>query len=234
MIYRDRRDAGEVLAQALADARLPGSDEAIVLGLVRGGVPVAYEVASALRLPLDIMVVRKIGAPENPELAMGAAASGGAVVLNSHVVRAFHLGEDKLRQLIEAKKQEIERVEQIFRQGRPSLDFEHRDVILVDDGLATGASMRAAIRAVRPRAKRVTVAVPVGARSTVDDLRREVDQVICAMIPEPLEAVGLFYEDFSPTSEEEVRLLLDEASKRSQLTQLKTEARNHEPDPTSH
>lgn len=234
MIYRDRKDAGKVLAQAVADAHLPDLGEAMVLGLVRGGVPVAYEVATALGLALDIMVVRKIGAPGNPELAMGAAASGDAVVLNPDVVRAYQVSEEKLRHLIEAQTKEIDRIEQMYRQGRPALDFEHRGVILVDDGLATGASMRAAIRAVRPRARRVTVAVPVGARSTSNQLRREVDHVICAMIPEPLEAVGLFYEDFRPTADDEVIGLLADARKRPQLPQPATNRSDPEPGPTPH
>jgi putative phosphoribosyl transferase len=234
MIYRDRKDAGRVLAQAVADAHLSDLADAVVLGLVRGGVPVAYEVATALGLPLDIMVVRKIGAPGNPELAMGAAASGGAVVLNPDVVRAYQIGEEKLRLLIEAQKQEVERIEQMYRQGRPAFDFEHRGVILVDDGLATGASMRAAIRAVRPRARRVIVAVPVGARSTSDELRREVDHVICAMIPEPLEAVGLFYEDFRPTADDHVIALLAEARKRPQPSRPATDESDPEPGPTPH
>jgi putative phosphoribosyl transferase len=234
IIYRDRKDAGKVLAQALADARLPDHDDTVVLGLVRGGVPVAYEVATALGLPLDIMVVRKIGAPGNPELAMGAAASGDVVVLNPDVVRAYQMSEEKLRHLIEAQTKEIERIEQMYRQGRPAQNFEHRGVILVDDGLATGASMRAAIRAVRPRARRVTVAVPVGARSTVDDLRRQVDHVICALIPEPLEAVGLFYEDFQPTADHEVIALLADARKCLQPRQPATNRSDPEPGPTPH
>jgi putative phosphoribosyl transferase len=215
MIYQDRREAGRVLAQAVAEACLPDVEEAVVLGLVRGGVPVAFEVAMALGLPLDMMIVRKIGAPGNVEFAMGAVASGGAIVLNADVVRDFGVSEEKLRHLIDIQKHEIERLETIYREGWPALPFGRGGVVLVDDGLATGASMRAAVRAVRPLARRVTVAVPVGARGTVNELGHEVDHMICAMIPEPLEAVGLFYQDFSPTSDEEVRRLLAEA-RRSQ------------------
>ena len=212
-IYQDRRDAGRVLAQAIAEAHLPDLNATIVLGLVRGGVPVAFEVAVAGGLPLDVMIVRKIGAPGNREYAMGAVASGGAVVLNPEVVRNFHMTEEKLHQVIEAQKQEIERLEGLYREGRPPIEFGEGGVILVDDGLATGASMRAAVRAVRPRAKRVTVAVPVGARSTCSELSQEVDHMVCAMMPEPLEAVSLFYRDFEPTSDEEVQWLLTEGRK---------------------
>ncbi len=215
MIYQDRRDAGRVLAQAIAEAHLPDLSDAIVLGLVRGGVPVAFEVAMACGLPLDVMIVRKIGAPGNREYAMGAVASGGTVVLNPGVVRDFYLTEDKLRHVVDAQKQEIERLESLYREGRPPVQFGEGGVILVDDGLATGASMRAAVRAVRPRAKRVTVAVPVAARSTCSELSKEVDHVVCAMTPDPLEAVSLFYREFEPTSDEEVRELLAQARQRS-------------------
>jgi putative phosphoribosyl transferase len=213
-VYHDRRDAGRVLAQAVAAASLPGVQNAIVLGLVRGGVPVAYEVAMTLELPLDIMIVRKIGAPGNREFAMGAVASGGAVVLNPEVVRAFHLTEEKLRHAVETHQQEIDRLEALYRQGRPQLQLAGRTIILVDDGLATGASMRAALRAVRPIARHVTVAVPVAAPSTAAELSKEVDHMVCAMMPEPLEAVSLFYRDFSPTSDEEVQSLLADARRR--------------------
>jgi len=213
-VYHDRRDAGRVLVQAIAAANLPGVQNAIVLGLVRGGVPVAYEVAMTLELPLDIMIVRKIGAPGNREFAMGAVASGGAVVLNPEVVRAFHLTEEKLRHAVETHQQEIDRLEALYRQDRPPLQFAGRNIILVDDGLATGASMRAALRAVRPIARHVIVAVPVAAPSTAAELSQEVDHMVCAMMPEPLEAVSLFYRDFSPTSDEEVQSLLADARRR--------------------
>jgi putative phosphoribosyl transferase len=210
-IFQDRRHAGRVLAQAIAEARLPHRKGAVVLGLVRGGVPVAFEVATALGLPLDVMIVRKIGAPGNQEFAMGAAASGGAVVLNPEVVEGFGVSPEKLRHLIEGQQLEIERLEQLYREGAPPVEFGEGGVILVDDGLATGASMRAAIRAVQTRTKHVIVAVPVGARSTCAQLSQEVDHLVCASIPEPLEAVSLFYEDFGPTRDEQVRALLAQA-----------------------
>lgn len=211
MIYQDRRDAGRVLARAVIDANPPNLKDATVLGLVRGGVPVAFEVALACGLPLDVMIVRKIGAPGNREYAMGAVASGGEVVINFDVVRGFRVSEEALRQAIEEQEKEIERLESLYRAGRPPAEFGEGGVILVDDGLATGASMRAAVKAVRSRAKRVAVAVPVAARSTCLELSNEVDQMVCASTPEPLEAVSLFYRDFGPTSDEEVRILLAEA-----------------------
>ena len=220
MIYQDRREAGQVLAQAVAEAHLPDVQDAVVLGLVRGGVPVAFEVAMALGLPLEVMIVRKIGAPGNREFAMGAVASGGAlapegeVVLNPDVVIGFGVSDEKLRHLIHEQKREIERLESVYREGLSPLEFGEGGVILVDDGLATGASMRAAVRAVQPRARRVTVAVPVAARSTCEELSKEVDRMVCPMMPEPLEAVSLFYRDFAPTSDEEVRALLAEARRR--------------------
>ena len=226
MKYQDRREAGRVLARAIAEAHLPDVENATVLGLVRGGVPVAYEVAAALGLPLDVMIVRKIGAPGNREYAMGAVASGGAVVLNPEVVRDFGVTEEKLRHVIDAQMQEIDRLENLYRQGRPPAEFGDGGVILVDDGLATGASMRAAIRAVRPVAKHVTVAVPVAARSTCAALSKEVDHMVCAMTPEPLEAVSLFYREFDPTSDDEVRALLADARKRQETKDHETEGLN--------
>jgi predicted phosphoribosyltransferase len=218
VIYHDRRDAGRVLAQALIEANLQHLKDATVLGLARGGVPVAFEVALACGLPLDVMIVRKIGAPGNREYAMGAVASGGEVVLNFDVVRDFRVSEEKLRQVIEEQEKEIERLESLYRGGRPPVEFGEGGVILVDDGLATGASMRAAVRAVRPRAKRVTVAVPVAARSTCLELSKEVDQMVCASTPDPLEAVSLFYREFGPTSDEELRELLQLARLRSGIS----------------
>jgi predicted phosphoribosyltransferase len=215
VIYQDRRDAGRALARAVMDANLPDLNDATVLGLARGGVPVAFEVALAFDLPLDVIIVRKLGAPGNREFAMGAVASGGDVVLNPEVVHDFRVSEEMLRQMIEEQRWEIERLERLYREGRPPVQFGEGGVILVDDGLATGASIRAAVRAVRSRVKRVTVAVPVGARSTCLELSKEVDQMVCAWTPDPLEAVSQFYRDFGPTSDEEVRALLAEAKQRS-------------------
>jgi predicted phosphoribosyltransferase len=212
VIFQDRTEAGQMLARIVAAA--PGLSDAVVLGLARGGVPVAYQVAVACGFPLDVIIVRKLGAPRCREFAMGAIASGGAMVLNHDAVREFDVTEEQLNALIEQQRKEIDRLESTYREGRPPAQFGDGGVILVDDGLATGASMRAAVRAVRPRAKQVTIAVPVAARSSVDEIRTEADGVICVSVPERLEAVSLFYRDFSPTSDDEVRALLADAGKR--------------------
>ena len=193
-------------------ATLPDLKDALVLGLVRGGVPVAFEVAQACGLPLDILVVRKLGVPGQEELAMGAIASGGCVVLNEQIVRSYHVSAKKLDHVIEREMQEMERRERIYREGRPAVDIAGRIVILVDDGLATGASMRAAVRAVKTRARRVIVAVPVGAKSSCEELAKEVDDVVCALTPEPLDAVSLFYGEFGPTDDDEVKSLMRQES----------------------
>ena len=189
---------------------LHGLEDGVVLGLVRGGVPVAYEVAKVRRLPLDILVVRKLGAPGQEELAMGAIASGGEVVFNEEVVRSFRASAQMLELMIEHEKESIARLEHIYREGRPPVEIDGRAVILVDDGLATGASMRAAIKAVKARARSVVVAVPAGARSTCEQIATEVDRVVCPVMPEVFDAVSLFYSEFEPTSDEEVRALLRE------------------------
>ena len=206
MVFQDRREGGRVLGELVAE--LPDLRDGVVLGLVRGGVPVAYEVALACGLPLDILVVRKLGVPGQEELAMGAIASGGGVVLNEYIVRSWHVSEKKLAHVIEHETQELERREALYREGRPAVEISGRAVVLVDDGLATGASMRAAIRAVKGRARRVIVAVPVGAKCTCEELAREVDQVVCATTPEPLDAVSLFYREFGPTTDGEVMGLM--------------------------
>lgn len=195
-------------------ASLPDLKDAVVLGLVRGGVPVAFEVARACGLPLDILVVRKLGVPGQEELAMGAIASGGGVVLNEQIVRSWNVSEKKLEQVIERERQQIDRREALYRRELPALEIAGRAVVLVDDGLATGASMRAAIRAVNGRARRVIVAVPVGAKSTCEELAHAVDKVVCSLVPEPLDAVSLFYREFGATADEEVIALLREAGIR--------------------
>jgi len=210
VIFQDRRHAGRMLAEAVAAANLRELKTAVVLGLARGGIPVAFEVARACHLLLDVMLVRKLGAPRCREFAMGAIASGGTLVLNSEVVRRFGVTDHQLQELIERKTRELERLEHLYREGRPSVELGEGGVILVDDGLATGASMRAAVQAVRPRAKHVAVAVPVAAKSTCAELSQEVDKLICVSMPEPLDAVSLYYREFGPTSDDEVRDLLAE------------------------
>lgn len=195
-------------------AELPDLADGVVLGLVRGGVPVAFEVARARGLELDILVVRKLGLPWQQELAMGAIASGGTIVLNEDVLRQYRVSHQMLEQVIERERQELERREQLYREGRPPIVIDGRAVILVDDGLATGATMRAAIRAVKGRARLVIVAVPVGAKSICEELRTQADDVVCALIPEPLYAVSMFYREFPPTSDEELTNLLKQVSEK--------------------
>ncbi|WP_109488827.1 phosphoribosyltransferase [Occallatibacter savannae] len=211
--FANRREAGRILGALVA--RLPDIADAVVLGLVRGGVPVAYEVAKACSLPLDILVVRKLGVPSQPELAMGAIAGGGVIVLNEDLLRSCRISGPQLDKVIQQERTELHRREALYRQGHPAVPINSRTVILVDDGLATGASMKVAIRAVKPDARRVIVAVPVGARSTCDDLYTLADEVVCALVPEPLESVGQFYRNFEATSDEEVRKLLSEGTGRN-------------------
>ncbi|CAM2854997.1 phosphoribosyl transferase [Mycobacterium intermedium] len=205
--FRDRRDAGQFLAQQLSSYR--GRDGLIVLGLARGGVPVGWEVAAALHADLDVFLVRKLGVPHWPELAMGALASGGRVVMNDSVVSSLDITEEQVRKVIASETTELNRREQAYRGGRPPADLRGKTVILVDDGIATGASMLAAVRAVRgagPRA--VIVAVPVGPASACQELAREADDVVCATMPAAFEAVGQVYDDFHQVSDDEVRQLL--------------------------
>src|SRR5712691_11255373 len=186
--FVDRHDAGRVLASRLA--RYAGRDDVIVLGLPRGGVPVAYEVAQALGAPMDLFLVRKLGTPGHRELAMGAIASGGIRVLNDEVVRWYRIPEPEIERVVREEEQELDRRERAYREGRPAPNLENRIVILIDDGLATGSTMRAAAQAVRQRhPSRVVVAVPVGARDTCAELAAAADEVICARMPEPFSAV---------------------------------------------
>jgi putative phosphoribosyl transferase len=191
--------------------------DAIVLGLPRGGVPVAYEVACQLNLPLDIFIVRKLGVPGEEELAMGAVASGGMVVINPSIVHHLGISQEVVQSAIKREESEIERREWAYREGHAPMRIDSRTAILVDDGLATGASMLAAARALRPRTERVIVAVPVAAERTCNELRSEVDEVICAHTPEHFFAVGAFYRDFSQTTDDEVRSLLSKARNRHGL-----------------
>ncbi len=209
MLFQNRQDAGRILAQSVT--MVPDLEDAVVLGLPRGGVPVAFEVARECSLPLDILMVRKLRAPGQPELAMGALASGGSFVLNPDILRCLRVSDEELRAVVAEEKLKLERQERAYRDNAPALAVEGRTVILVDDGLATGASMRAAIQAVRGRARRIVVAVPVGAESSCRELESAVDRLVCPHTPEPFEAVGRFYRDFEPTSDEEVRRLLAEA-----------------------
>jgi putative phosphoribosyl transferase len=206
MVFEDRRQAGRELAVRLA----PLSEERpIVLALPRGGVPVALEVARSLRAPLELLTVRKLGAPRNPELAIGALAEDGTVVLNAATARRVGLTSDQLEAIVERETAELRRRIERFRDRRAPAEVEGRTVILVDDGLATGLSDLAAVRALRRRQpKRVVVAAPVGSREAVAGLAEEADEVICVLVPAELRGVGQWYEDFSPVSDEQVLALL--------------------------
>lgn len=206
MVFADRRDAGRALAKALRGQAT--FESAIVLALPRGGVPVAYEVSTELHLPLDVFIVRKLGVPFEPELAMGAVASGGIVVLNEQVLRLYSIRREVVDAAITREQEEIGRREVAYRDGRAAAQLSGRTVIVIDDGLATGATVRAAIRALRPVAARMIVAVPVAAAGTCEQLRHEVDQLISLECPESFSAVGEFYREFEPTTDDEVRALL--------------------------
>jgi predicted phosphoribosyltransferase len=211
-IYEDRVDAGRRLAGALTE--YAGREDVLVLGLRRGGVPVAAEVAKALDAPLDVMIVRKHGAPWQPELAMGAIASGDVQLLNEQVVRMLGIDDDTIQEIAEREGRELARRERAYRGDRPPFDAAGRQVILVDDGMATGATMRAAVAAVRSMAPaRVIVAVPTAALDTCELVRAEADRVVCLDTPEPFMAVGCWYRNFDQTSDAEVRDLLAEAAR---------------------
>jgi putative phosphoribosyl transferase len=211
-IYRDRADAGQILAKYLLAQE--SDPNPLVLALPRGGVPVAFEVARALRAELDIFLVRKLGLPGHEELAIGAIATGGVRVLNQELIQELQLSQALIDRLTATEQRELERRERLYRENRPPLVMRDRTVILIDDGLATGASMMAAIRALRPQSpKRIVVAVPVAAPETCQQFRAEADNVICPATPEPFGAVGAWYHDFSQTSDNEVRKLLEIAAR---------------------
>ena len=210
MIYRDRAEAGRRLAAQLTD--YANRSDILVLALPRGGVPVAFEVARALHAPLDIFLVRKLGVPGHEELAMGAIATGGVRVLNEDVMRHISIPDAAIDAVAAKEQRELERRERLYRGDRPAPDVKGKTVILVDDGLATGSTMRAAAAALRQQQPaRIVVAVPVSAVQTCDEYRMGVDEIVCAVTPEPFHAVGMWYEDFSQTTDEEVRELLARA-----------------------
>ena len=205
--FRDRREAGHVLAEELASYR--GRDNLLVLGLARGGVPVGWEVAAFLQAPLDVFLVRKLGVPQWQELAMGALATGGGVVLNENVVRSLGISDEQLQTTIDRETEELHRRENAYRGGRPPVDIAGNTVILADDGIATGASMLAAVRAARAaNPAQIVVAVPVGPESACRQLAEEADDVVCATMPPAFQAVGQVFEDFHQVSDDEVRELL--------------------------
>lgn len=214
--YTDRTQAGILLAQKLA--AYAGRRDVIVLALPRGGVPVAFEIARALQAPLDILLVRKLGVPGHEEYAMGAIATGGVCILQSDVIRQLAIPQASVDDLVQRKQEELAQRERLYRSNRPAPKLEGSIVIVVDDGLATGSTMLAAIHALRQaRPARMIIAIPVGARESVARLQAEVDEIVCLSIPENFQAVGLWYEDFNQTSDDEVIHLLDEAARLQAL-----------------
>ena len=210
-VFRDRHEAGRLLAERLA-AYTDRSD-VVILALPRGGVPVAFEIAAVLHVPVDVMVVRKLGVPGHEELAMGAIASGGVQVVNQEVVRHLGLSQAVLESVAATEYQELTRRERAYRGSHGAAIVEGRTVILVDDGLATGSTMRAAVAALRRRGPtRIVIAVPTAAPETCEELKTEVDEIVCATTPTPFYGVGQWYDDFSQTTDDEVRDLLEQAA----------------------
>jgi predicted phosphoribosyltransferase len=220
-MFADRIDAGQRLGASLRSliGQECAGDETVVLALPRGGVPVAYQVAKALGSPLDVFVVRKLGAPLQPELAMGAIASGGVRVINEEVVRALHVTPEQIAGTAERETRELERREHAYRGDRRPFDVKGRCVLLVDDGVATGYTMRAAVAALRQREpKKIIIAVPVAAKETCEDLKQQADAILCLITPYDFAAVGQWYRRFDQTSDEEVRLLLERSVETSRLS----------------
>lgn len=215
-LFANRVDAGRRLASALAGA--VGKD-AIVLAIPRGGVVVGFEVAKALDIPLDVIIPRKIGAPENPELAVGAVTEDGTIVLNSSLVNYLRVPESYIKEESELQRQEIERRLKAYRANTPYPNLKDRDVIIVDDGIATGATMKAALASVRNKgARTVIMAVPVGPPSTIKEMEKDADRIVCLQTPEAFYAIGQFYEDFAQTTDEEVIRLLKLSHKQREVT----------------
>jgi putative phosphoribosyl transferase len=214
--FRNRIQAGRLLAQRLQ--KYAGDPDLLVLALPRGGVPVGFEVARALNAELDVFLVRKLGLPGHEELAMGAIASGGIRVINRHLVEALGVSEDEIEAVAQEEERELVRRERLYRGNRPPPRIQGRTVILVDDGLATGSTMRAAVEALRQQhPAKLVVAVPIAESSTCEDLAQEVDEIVCAVTPEPFIGVGLWYEDFSQTTDQEVEDLLQRAAQERAL-----------------
>lgn len=210
MLFKNRTIAGQMLARELAD--YANTTDVIVLALPRGGVPVGFEVAQGLNAPLDVLVVRKLGVPEQEELAMGAIASGGVRIINEHIINLVNISEETIARVAAQEERELERRELLYRGDRPDPELEGHIVILVDDGLATGATMWAAVASVRRHhPAKIVIAVPVGAAATCQELQTAVNQVVCLATPEPFYSVGLWYEDFPQTTDEQVRDLLHQA-----------------------
>ncbi|MEA5579865.1 phosphoribosyltransferase [Nodularia harveyana UHCC-0300] len=222
MLFKNRTTGGQRLAEELAN--YAHRSDVIVLGLPRGGVPVAFEVAQALKAPLDVLVVRKLGVPDQKELAMGAIASGDVRIINQHIVNSLHISKKTIIKVAAQEERELQRREHLYRGDRPFPDLHKRTVILVDDGLATGATMWAAIAAVKGQhPAQIVVAVPVAASSTCQKLQSVADQIVCPATPDPFCSVGLWYENFPQTTDDQVRELLF-PSQTSQNTKLNSPA----------
>ncbi|HEU0292276.1 MAG TPA: phosphoribosyltransferase [Anaerolineales bacterium] len=221
-IFRNRRDAGRKLAEKLS--RYANRSDVIVLALPRGGVPVAYEVALALNAPLDIFTVRKLGVPGHEELAMGAIATGGARVINQDIIRIFNIPQGLVEAVVKQELKELERRERAYRGDRAMREIHDHTAILIDDGLATGASMHSAIMGLRAKdPAAIVVAVPTAAPETCEALKQEVDDIVCATTPEPFYGVSRWYEDFSQTTDEEVQMLLEDAARQVQQDSMNDE-----------
>ena len=213
MIFKNRTDAGRKLAAKLT--RYADHEDVLVLALPRGGVPVAYEVAKELKAPLDVFLVRKLGVPGHEELAMGAIASGGVRVINEELIDYLGIPDEVIDAIAAVEQRELERRAVAYRDDRPPPEVKDRIVILIDDGLATGSTMRAAAASLRlQKPRRIVVAVPVSSPETCNEFRSEVDEIVCAVTPQHFQGVGLWYDDFSQTSDEEVRELLKRAVQR--------------------
>ena len=217
--FRNRIQAGRFLAQQLKPTYANRSD-VLVLGLPRGGVPVAYEIAKVLDAPLDICIVRKLGVPGHKELAMGAIATGEVMILNEGLVGSLGISQRDIKQVIAREQQELERRDRVYRSSRPAPDLRARTIIVVDDGIATGSTLKAALSTIKQQQpKRIVVAVPVAPPDVCNELNQEVDEVVCLLTPQWLGSISLWYDDFSPTTDEQVRNLL--AQNISQLDKLK-------------
>ncbi|AVH72609.1 phosphoribosyltransferase [Nostoc sp. 'Lobaria pulmonaria (5183) cyanobiont'] len=219
MLFKNRRFAGQVLAKELT--AYANNPDVLVLGLPRGGVPVAFEVAKTLNAPLDVLVVRKLGVPDQEELAMGAIASGGVRIVNKYIISLVKISDEVIARVSAQEERELERRERLYRGNRPLKDLQGRTVILVDDGLATGATMWAAVVTVQKhQPAQIAIAVPVAAPETCQELETEVDEIVCVSTPSPFCSVGLWYESFPQTTDEEVRALLAKAAKNSDAIPL--------------
>ena len=214
MYFLDRTDAGQVLARGLQQYK--NQPDVLILGLPRGGVPVAYEVARELNAPLDVFIVRKLGVPGHEELGMGAIATGGVRILHEGILRELGISEQTIDAVSERERAELERRERLYRSDRPAPTIKGRTVVIIDDGSATGSTMKAAIQAVRQQdPRRLIVAVPTAPSETCEQLKESADEVVCALTPEPFVAVGSSYADFSQTTDEEVRELIASAANLS-------------------